>query len=679
MKPLKKNFDLIFLTLIIAAFLYVALPKLGSVPLPDTDESMTLQVPYEMVNRGKLAFPMYRYLGGNIENVWHSYTPAFFVMLASFQKFFGWGLLQGRVFNVLCACLILVLVHLIGRKLFDWRAGVAAALVLIADPTFVDRSRIVRNDYPAAMFGLLSFYLYELSRVRRSGWLVASAGFAAGAGVMCHTNLLYALALVPAVMVAGEGLRVLKTRRPYLFAAGALIAMSYEIVYDLVDHQNFVLQNREDPLHFQVLNQLGWWANFKAEAGRYVDWHNGFLKVDSSLTLLHIFQYLAIVAVVYCLVLLAIAIRRRTTPVDSRLRVFLAVVVIVSFFAFVTQRKIIQYIIHISPWLALLVGILIADASVLIRRIAEWRSQYSRPIYVTLLIVLAGGGLWFSAALAKQDRVHLKSLRDPDRASFDEIKSAFRAAVPDELCPVAVGSGVLWLAFPERDECFATIERRMKDSVDIDGKPYALIVQHKRSRKERKLVEHLTRNASLIAEVTGTAYGSFQVYYTGQDGRFSLREPRRFTLFGARRGLVTDEQLNSAREIWTRSGDQLNGLSDAEHQFDSAGVVIRPDERKNGEVTLCSLDLEPMSIYQIRIDNSLESGRWALSLVEEESGAVIYRGRISSEPRGRAFADVFRSLNGGRVKIIVNPIDNRAAAPLTITRVSLSEVAKLTR
>src|SRR5262249_42446760 len=206
-KLLKNNFDFLFLSLIIAAFLYVALPKLSIAPLPDTDESMTLQVSYEMLNRGRLAFPMYRYLGGNIENVWHSYTPVFFAMLASFQKVFGWGLLQGRAFNVLCACLILVLVYVIGRELFDWRAAAAGALILFADPTFVDRSRIVRNDYAAAMFGLLAFFLYEQSRKRKSSWLIAASGVAAGAGVMCHTNLLYALGAIPLVMFGAEGLR----------------------------------------------------------------------------------------------------------------------------------------------------------------------------------------------------------------------------------------------------------------------------------------------------------------------------------------------------------------------------------------------------------------------------------------------------------------------------------------
>src|SRR5262245_32761918 len=97
LRPLR-NLPLIAAVLIIGGFVFVAAQRLGKFPLPDTDESMTLQVPYEMLNRGKLAFPMYQFLGGNIENVWHSFTPVFFVILTGYLKLVGWGLLEARLF-----------------------------------------------------------------------------------------------------------------------------------------------------------------------------------------------------------------------------------------------------------------------------------------------------------------------------------------------------------------------------------------------------------------------------------------------------------------------------------------------------------------------------------------------------------------------------------------------------
>src|SRR5437870_7419600 len=92
----KSRWDILVLAVLIGAFVFVAAQRLGVVPVPEGDEAFTLQVPYEMLNREKLALPMLRYLGGNIENVWHSFTPVYFVLLSGFFKLFGFGVVEGR-------------------------------------------------------------------------------------------------------------------------------------------------------------------------------------------------------------------------------------------------------------------------------------------------------------------------------------------------------------------------------------------------------------------------------------------------------------------------------------------------------------------------------------------------------------------------------------------------------
>src|SRR5262249_8638747 len=193
----KKVCDLVVVPVLLTAFLAVASQRIGTFPIPDDgDESMLLQVSYEILNRGKFAWPMYRYLGGNIENAWHSFRPVYYLMLTGFFKIFGWGLTQGRVFNLITAAAALLLVYLIGRRLFDWRAGLVAVIMLIADPTFFERSRMIRNEYPAAMFALLAFYLYEIAADRRSGRYYVAPGLAAVPGLMVHTHLLYVPAAI---------------------------------------------------------------------------------------------------------------------------------------------------------------------------------------------------------------------------------------------------------------------------------------------------------------------------------------------------------------------------------------------------------------------------------------------------------------------------------------------------
>jgi hypothetical protein len=104
----KNTVEFVALAVIIGSFVAIASQRLATVPVPETDESYTLQVAYEMLNRGELSLPMHRYLGGNIENAWHSYTPVYFVILSGFLKATGWGVLQGRIFNLITAVLLLM-------------------------------------------------------------------------------------------------------------------------------------------------------------------------------------------------------------------------------------------------------------------------------------------------------------------------------------------------------------------------------------------------------------------------------------------------------------------------------------------------------------------------------------------------------------------------------------------
>src|SRR5215813_6212203 len=126
----RSRWDFLLLLLLVGGFVAVAAQRLGAIPVPEGDEAFTLQVPYEMLYRGKLALPMLRYLGGNIENVWHSFIPIYFVLLTGFHKLFGFGLVQGRMFNMITAALTLLMVYLIGRRLFDWRAGITSVILL---------------------------------------------------------------------------------------------------------------------------------------------------------------------------------------------------------------------------------------------------------------------------------------------------------------------------------------------------------------------------------------------------------------------------------------------------------------------------------------------------------------------------------------------------------------------
>lgn len=668
----KNNFDLAVLALIVIGFVLVAAQNLATSPLPDTDEAMTLQVPYEMLNHGKLAFPMYRHLGGNIENVWHSYTPVFFLLLSGFMKLFGWGLVEGRAFNLLTAVVVLVITHAIGRRLFDWRAGLAAVVLLVSDPTFLDRSRVLRNDYAGAMFALLAFYLYEVATERRQGRFYVAAGMAAGAGVMCHTNVLYILAAIGVLMLFRHGWRVIRTGSVYQFAAGAFAVMAYEIIYDIIDYKNFLLQNRQDDMHFGVLNFGGWWRNLLEEPSRYERWYNGFLKISAPVTLLHVFLWLTAAAMIYLIVRSAVAMRRGNLMGDPRARLLVATFVIALFFACITQRKVVLYVIHLAPWFALAVSAMLRDGAERLDRLNRSRWPKAKPAYIAVVCVIASGAIFYAYRLASQHRNYLRAANDPQRAAFNELAGVLRSVVPEDVCPVGIKQGVLWLAFPEKDYCFAAIENRMQEALDIKGNEYALIASVRRSKKEGKLIRELTGNAKLIAELKRTAYGTLSVYYTGTNAAHLSLDPVRYIFFGKDRGYVSENEIEAAREVWAATAEDLNGSAGvANNIISQAGFTVRD----SGLTKLCSVELNQATIYQLILETTGQQGRWEVVIRDEETSAVLFDGKLSAQ----RFADIFKTRASGRINISLNHTPQKSDGAITVSRVSLHEVAPVSR
>ncbi len=673
---LKLRLDLVLVALVIGGFVFVAAQRLATVPVYEIDEAYSLQVPYEMLTRGKLALPMYRYMGGNIENVWHSFTPLFFLILSGFLKVFGFGVLQGRVFNLITVVLTLWMVYLIGRRLFDWRVGLIAVLMITSDQTVLERSRLLRNDYAAEALALLAFYLYDLAEQRKSGRLYVASGLAAGAGVMCHTNILYMLAAIGLLMLLTEGWRVLASKRLYQFAGGALAAMSYEIVYDIIDFKNFLAQYRGDEEHFGVLKLSGWWANLLDEPARFVKWYTAsdvtFWNVPR--TLLHLFQGLTIIAVIYLIVRCVQYVRRGNALSEPRVRLLIVTVAVLLFLANIAHKAG-YYNAHLVTWFGLCVGVMLADGMTWIERLRSKQSQSGRLRYRAAAAVAVLGLVGYGALLVKQQATYIKEVRNPALASFQEMKSVLRSIVPDDLCPVAVKTPVMWLAFPEKNHCFASIDKRMAAAaaLDIDGKDYALIV---RPKSPDYWARGLDQQHPLLGELTDTPYGNFLVYYTGDDARY-VTEPKRYHFFRRWAGHVSGEQIAQAREVWSATATDLSGsVKIANPSVTAEGLAIESGQGKPGENTfteLCSVELKPSTAYELVLD-SKSSEEWEAVVIEETTGHWIKQIELSG---GNRINELFRTFAEKRVRILVRALTHKSGDPLYVSRISIREISEL--
>jgi len=678
MRFLKKYFDFAILAFVIGGFVSVAAERLATTPLPDTDESMMLQISYEMLNHGKLAFPMKRFYGGNIENAWHSLTPVAFVTLSGFLKLFGWGLTQGRVYNLITSVLMLVLLYLLARKLFSWQVGLTAVVLIISDPLFMARSRLLRYDLLAAAFALLAFYLYEKAEESEGKWYYLGSGLAAGAGVMSHTNVLYILAVIAALMLLRDRLKLFRKGKLYLFAAGALAAMAYEIVFALVDYKNFLLQTRKDDVHFRVLEPMGWLNNLTTEPGRYVQWFEARgVRIDTATLLLHVFLLATIVAIVYLLARAAVQIRRGNTWDDPRVRIVIATVIIVLFFAVVTQRKVTQYVVHLAPWFALCVAILLRDVVVQIHRLSVMKWRWAKPVYAAALVVVLLAIATYGYELVKQNRNYLIHVRNPDQASFEDLKVALRSVVPEGVCPASIASGYLWLAFPERDDCyFAYMEASLDEPLELEGKDYALIVKPKFEGRVSKLTGAGFERFHLLGELDRTPYGTLLVYYTGNDPRFTALPLRRYFFFGHQRGYVSDEQLARSREVWSASAPEFIWNEAATVQSfrsdDDDEALPENGHRKGRWMEFCSVDLDANSIYQVTAD-IVDQQDVDLAVIDGQTLFPVERISEAADAQQR-FEGLFKTSRNRRVRIAVRVPQARLAAGSPISHISIRAI-----
>jgi 4-amino-4-deoxy-L-arabinose transferase-like glycosyltransferase len=534
MNFIRRHFDLPIFLILVACFACIAAYRLGVVPVPETDEAYTLQVAYEVEHHGRIALPMYRYLGGNIENSWHSYTPVYFVLLGGFFKVFGWGLAQGRAFNLLTALLTLGVMYALARRLFNWRVAMIAALMMVVDVTFLERARMLRNDYAAAAFALLAFYLYELAEARQQKKLFIASGLAAGVGVMCHTNDLYMLGAILLLMLLRSGWQALKSQKFYLFTASALLVAAYEIIYALVDRKNFLAQNREDKLHFQILEGSGWWQNVLLERKRYLLWFAGDeMYPGVPRTLLHIFQLLAVLSLAYLSIRLLKDLRKSDLFGDLRYHILLVTLLLMAFLTLLGGNKDIYYIAHLAPWFAICVGVMLDDGWDYIvkykrEHLAANRAKaFSRALVGVGLVI----SLFFSFLFLKQYWRYFKGVRDAYTIPLDgelryptnpfyEVQQKLRQVIPGDLCTVAMKAPVVWLMFTERSDCFATIEERTKAAFETDPGDYALIMLDANQRARSRWTEEFDKKYHLLGELTNTVYGDIRIYYTGKNENY---------------------------------------------------------------------------------------------------------------------------------------------------------------
>jgi len=143
-------------------------------------------------------------------------------------------------------------------------------------------------------------------------------------------------------------------------------------------------------------------------------------------------------------------------------------------------------------------------------------------------------------------------------------------------------------------------------------------------------------------------------------------------------GHVSDEQLASAREVWSADASEFGDVArSADVVMTESGLQIMPPRGAVPTlIDLCSVELKPNTVYQlISGAPSIEAG-WRLVVVTAEMGESASQMMMTDQQDIQRIDGVFRTFDAGRVKIAAGAA-KKAASPLSVARLTIREVASL--
>jgi DNA-binding beta-propeller fold protein YncE len=151
-----------------------------------------------------------------ILNTYGRDTSGFFYLMPALWVVLGDTIGAARVAASIVGALTVAATYLLGRELFGWRVGLAAAGLLAYSRWHLDFSRLAFNPISLPLCAVLAFWLLARA-IRRGGWTdFVLAGLALGAGLHAYTGF----RAMPVVAIVALGYAALVRRWPPATLAG---------------------------------------------------------------------------------------------------------------------------------------------------------------------------------------------------------------------------------------------------------------------------------------------------------------------------------------------------------------------------------------------------------------------------------------------------------------------------
>ena len=97
----------------------------------------------------------------------------------------------------------------------------------------------------------------------------------------------------------------------------------------------------------------------------------------------------------------------------------------------------------------------------------------------------------------------------------------------------------------------------------------------------------------------------------------------------------------------------------------------------SGQIELASVDLTPDTIFEVSVEVASTLGAWDVVVLDARTGDRIVRLKVAEDAGLQHIAELFRTHGVDRVRIVASSRARSSREPLSISRISIREVAPL--
>jgi 4-amino-4-deoxy-L-arabinose transferase-like glycosyltransferase len=191
----------------------------------------------------------------------------------------GMGLFQIRLVSWIFACVLLLLVFLVGRRSYGTLSGALAAFLVSISPPFVQASHMARHDIMLAVLIMGVFLLTQIAFEKEKLWAHVLAGLLIGLSPDVHPNGVFFAVGIGVLYLFNYRLKIFRQRGAWAFAIGAIIGVGYYVAgHILPSPEAYASINKfwsQGSHQLPLFNPIRLLQSLVQEIGRYHFFDNG--------------------------------------------------------------------------------------------------------------------------------------------------------------------------------------------------------------------------------------------------------------------------------------------------------------------------------------------------------------------------------------------------------------------